>query len=507
MADWKERDIILGAAKGAALASLFYAFHLATPFWQEDYGFLSDAQGSASVGRTLLQEFIPAWKSTFWRPLSVNLYWRFVNATVGYDPVFCHGLNLLVHFLAVACVGWFAASVAGALAPGGEARRAAFWGSLLYGTHSAFSLAVGWASGMPELLNLLFCAVSLRGWVMLLCANTRRGRMWGTVMCLGGLGVALLCKEGAAVLPGLFGVVWWVIPGDGSDGRIGRRAGAGACWATAGAMVAIWFLIRAQLVEPQTGDSVYAMRVGGNVFRNGAALGLYALNVSREVLRNVSEGRWNGGMIAWGALCAALQSVALVLLALRVTTPVRKRLWLLAAFAIVACGPYFLLSWNSYSYYTLLGLFAYALLVALAASTGTIRTIGALAIASSALSVGVECFLPYPAPMARAHWANESLETIMTSTRRLGLRSNADYLLIDIPDVSRLNAIGNKTGISIRFPMPLNHIIYPEETTTTLPARTVMYGVQLNDEFKPVIREAAASSHFPASENQGAGLP
>ena len=189
------------------------------------------------------------------------------------------------------------------------------------------------------------------------------------------------------------------------------------------AIAAAWLLIRANVTRTHP---AYELRLGVNVARNTLALALFYFNVPREALRLVIVNRSVAAGV-WGAVCFALQAAAfgLILRAARARLG-GKGLAFLTLFVLIGCAPYFFLSWHCYAYYTSIGLFAYAILVALAAHRPkTILIAALLAVSSSAVSTLGNHRAEYPALVARAHWAQRQLRAIerLPEDRRQEIRT------------------------------------------------------------------------------------
>jgi hypothetical protein len=170
-----------------------------------------------------------------------------------------------------------------------------------------------------------------------------------------------------------------------------------------------WYAGYRQFVhEP---DPAYAMQLGSNTLRNALSLLLFGFNTPREALRfALSEG--SSAALLWGLVCALLQVLAVILLLANARPRFTGReLLLLLVFALIGCGPYFLLHWNSYAYYTSLSLLAYAIIAARAARRSPRLLVAAgLAFSSSLMATAGNYRLDYPSLLGRAYWAESQLE-------------------------------------------------------------------------------------------------
>ena len=223
--------------------------------------------------------------------------------------------------------------------------------------------------------------------------------------CALSFALALLSKEIAVLLP-LLAVTL-------SLARPARPQLTPGHWVTLLAIAAstlVWLAVRDRIVVG--GAPQYQFEFGGNMLRNAASLSAFFLNTPREAIRFALEQEWRA--VLWGGSCLLLQVAAVWQLwcAARARIGSRQRL-ALVAFAIAACGPYFLLAWNCYAYYVALSLLAFAILAALAADNRhRLLSAAKLAFASSVLATGGNHFLDYPSLLGRANWGERQLTNL-----------------------------------------------------------------------------------------------
>lgn len=360
-----------------------------TPFWQDDLGMLSEAQRLS-----VWQMAFPEEKPPFFRPLSVALYWDVGESLFGINPLPYHLLNFTVFLSALALIAQFFLQLLKAL---GAARpvKGALLGTAIYGSHSAFTLPIAWASGSQELLSLFFTAL------FLLCFQGviigKRGNKPLTFAALLALLCALASKEGAVTAPALALVL-----------AIWQRSVKGAALALlAGALAALWLGLRAFMVA--SGHPAYEITLGTNVLRNAAAFLLFALNVSREAIRFTLS---DGSLLAflWGAITAGVTALGWLWLWVSNGRPALSGApGFLALWLLIGLAPYLALQWNCYPYYALLAFVALGLLGALLGSVRNADCRGAgLLFLGAVLSVAGEFALPYPAKLARADWSRDA---------------------------------------------------------------------------------------------------
>lgn len=445
--------LIYGIA-GALLAALLWSPLLTTPLWQDDYVFLTQARGAAWDGKPLVSAFVEKPERFFWRPLSTNIYWRFASGILKGNSLALHGINLFIFLLAAGVLGSVTAAFMRLVNPGKEHREAAFRASFVYGLHGAFFLPLAWASGIQELLALLFSALALRGWMACLERTPETMDRILAAFTAPALLAALLCKEGVAMLP-LGAAALTVATGV----RLNRRALS--IGMVSGAVLFLWFVVHLALSNPIEPDSPYAPRFGVNIIRNGALLGLFFMNVPREAIRLLSQGRILSGAI-WGGGLFLLHGAALFLLFRGAWKTLRMRgMICLGIFALAAALPYLAPRWNCYPYYILLGLFSWGILAGAHPGRGRRFLVPAfLILAGAMITLGIQMMLPYPSPLPRAGWAEETLEEIERKTGE-GIRDRAIFLRAE--DENHLAAIGWNKGIAWRLKISPERILLEGE--------------------------------------------
>jgi hypothetical protein len=288
-------------------------------------------------------------------------------------------------------------------APDANSALAGSSAAVLYGLHASHFLPVAWAAAANDSLAVLFGALSLRFWV---AASTAVSGQWATfvaaVVCLV---LALASRESAVVVPAIGAVLTlWL----GSHRRLPTSA-----IITAGSAVAItiaWAAVRSMGTDP---DPAYELRVGANVARNAASLGLFALNMPREAFRFLLTAP-SIGVALWAAVCAVAQIALVILLVRRARARLdRRAAAALTAIVVIGCAPFLPLAWNSYEYYTSMALIAFAILVALAAPRSRdLAVVVALAALSTTAVVAGSLAMDYPALVARARWGERQLRHI-----------------------------------------------------------------------------------------------
>jgi len=390
---------------GVVLFGVFWSPAFFVPFWQDDYTFLLDARQAAQEGRPWFSSFSADSPVCFWRPVSVGVYWRFVEQVLAGNVLAAHVANLLLLLAATVSVGWLTAAFLRIRLPDADAAFGGLLAGFLYGIHGAHLLTVAWVAGAQESFVVLFCALALRFWLIAATTAGRRGNLAGTAV-LACTALALLSKETAVVLPALEVVlILWIWPTHKPSRRIWLLM------AMSIGLTGFWWFLHERLTLPP--PAPYRMTWGLNIPRNALSLGLFSMNVPRESLRGMLVDR---SIVAalWATACLALQAVGCVLL-LRGARIGRWDILPLTAFAVVGLAPHLFLAWNCYEYYTSIALVGYALVVGMAACTTMfMRTAVLLLIAAAAISVDGNFLLDQPSLFARARWGQRQLEQIQS---------------------------------------------------------------------------------------------
>jgi len=375
------------------------------PFWQDDYFFLLSTREAIQAGKPWFSALFPDSLSCFWRPLSTGIYWRFIEQVLCENIWAAHALNIILALMASACVGWLTATFLSIHCPETDATYGGLVAGFLYGIHGSRFLSIAWISGSQELFMILFCALTLRYWLIAATTTGRRGNLAGATVILCTV-LALLSKETAVVLPALeLLLVAWIWPKHKPTRRTWLL---GMCSI---ALIGMWWLVHQRFVLPP--PPPYQMKLGINVPRNTVSLVLFSLNMPREAIRFVlvEHSIWAG---IWGLVCLGTQVAGCVLLFYGSTAIVRRRdFCMLALIAIVGLAPHLFLAWNCYEYYTSIALISYVILAGMTARA-TRRVYGALMIIvmSSVIYIAGNLSLDYPALVARACWVQRQLQIV-----------------------------------------------------------------------------------------------
>jgi hypothetical protein len=456
---------VLPALAGGVSAGLFWLPLIFTPFVQEDLGFLREAEVMQRTGASWSRVILAPTGGSFWRPFSIRAYWYVVNRFLSGDSLLAHCINISCIVVAAFLVGLLATLLAfmahrsdAAANAGWSGARAAFFSAFLYGIHGAFFLPAGWASAAQESMAIAWSALFLLSWCFL-CSSSGGARAAWIACSSITLLFALTTKEGTVVLPLLALAIWFTARSDKS--RFNSRELLLPLLANA-AVLAGWLVVRAPLVKAPPRGSPYDLVIGANVFRNAAALLLYAFNLPREAIVLAQEPRYLVIASAWAAACVILQALSVIIF-IRGSGRSR-RAWILAlVFAGIAIAPYLPLAWNCYPYYTLLSLGTYAYLVALCCGKRRKgNTAVMLAIASSLLLLAGEFYAPYPSLISRARWGSAARRQLKRDPLIRNALNQQQKIYVVVGDQNRFGALGSRAGIARELGVPDSRIVILE---------------------------------------------
>lgn len=440
----RPRHRVLGAALALLAAALLALWvpALSTPFWGDDYLFLQGAFASRVAGEPWWLPFWPDTRYQFWRPLGHEMYWRFVEGVLGGDARAAHAASLALWLVACASVGLFACALADAL----RWQRPRWTGVLagaVYATWAIHFTPVHWTSSADSLFIVLWCALALAAWLHA-PRSTQPARIALCIAIPVLQALALFSKESAVLLPMLMlcmtAFAWRAI----RPGRAELLA-----WTASAALVFAWLALRARFVLPSPPQ--YELAFEDNVVRNAASLVAWFFNVPREALRMTVQGAFAVGT-SW-ALGSALSMTAFIYLA---TTRLARRVTghqalAVAAFVVIAYGPYFLLAWQSYEYYAQVAMILPAVLFGYGLALSTRAPTAALLLAvSSYIAVEGSRTAEYPGLIGRARWAEEQLASITDGYEATLPRGSVGPVLVNVVNAHRFHAIG-RSGLAWRL--------------------------------------------------------
>lgn len=323
-------------------------------------------------------------------------------------------------------MGWFAATILKLLAPEKSNFFAGTLVAFLYGIHASHVLPLIWVSAANNSITVLFAALTLRFWLKGLTAETDVKGTFAFVFVFVFFALALLSKEISIILPALgflLSVYLWP-----------QTKPSAKAWLVAILCVILalgWLVLRERFTSAS--HPAYEFKFGSNIIRNTLSLTLFFFNTPREALRFlVTDASVSIGI--WAFICFILQFASFILFCYGAWEQLKsKGSIVLFGFFVVGCAPYFFFNWNSYAYYITIGLFVYAIIIALSAHrTKIVLMASSLAVLSSVIAWTGNYFLDYPALIARAFWSEKQLLKIEeTCESRPELCSDKLYVYIE----------------------------------------------------------------------------
>jgi hypothetical protein len=408
---------------------------LDVPFWGDDYSFLLNAHAANVSHEPWWSAYWPENPLQFWRPLSQESWWRFVELALDADARYAHLANLSLLLIAAAGVGLLAFSIS-RICEWPQAGQISVLSGALYGSLALHLLPVHWAAAANSSILVVFITLILAAWISASGAGPRARVLY--LACIPLLLVAaLLSKESAVLTPALM-LVLSLFVGKGVRGRAEVLTWFACC-----VLVICWLLLRARFTV--AADPNYELVLGTNVLRNGLSLVAWLLNVPREALRLfVLDETWLG--LAW-SMAVALPMIAVWVMATCRSGPGpfdRRQACAIAAFCVLAYAPYVFLAWNSYAYYAAVA----ALLPTIVLARGLVRSrvsvvAAALVGLSSWLAVAGTRSLEDPGLIGRARWAEATLQSLERAQPH-------SPLWVTVEDPQRFHALG-VAGLSWRL--------------------------------------------------------
>jgi hypothetical protein len=435
------------AAGLAAVSLILWWPALQTPFWGDDYIFLQNARAARLAGEPWWRAFWPDIQYRFWRPLSQDAWWTWIEGPLRADARLAHAANLALWIVSCLAVGLCSMALGRSM----DWSRPALLGALTAAVYSLLALSfvpIHWVCAANSSFLMLWTGLALTAWT-----SAPRSSGWRRIAACLAVPllqvVALLSKESGALLPLLMAacsLMAWprVKPG------IHEALAWLACWVA----IALWLVLRARFTLDT--DSSYDLAFGTNLIRNTGALFAWLLNVPRESIRLVVEGSTFTGLLWAGAALAPMIGAAyLVMQAIAGKTCGRQGLAFLL-FVGVAYGPYFFLVWNNYAYYAATAGIATALLIGRGLEESPhALLISALLVLSSAVSVEGSRRADYPSLIGRARWAEQELTA-------LGGYDIDTPLAVKVNNAHQFYAIG-PAGLAWRLGVPESQVVFPEK--------------------------------------------
>lgn len=430
----------------AASSFLMWLPAVRTPFWGDDYVFLVGARESNVSGKPWWFDFWPDSPPLFWRPLSQEIYWRWIEYSLDADPYVAHVVNFLLLIAASVSVMIFSFRL-GVSCSWPQPGKISVLAGVIYGSLSIHFLPVHWVAAANSSILVIFSALALASWVGAADAvSYKRIFILAAVPML--LAGALLSKESAVLLPILMVLI------SSFTGSLRIRSGEFVALVMCVVVVFVWLLLRSMISGDF--DESYKFTIGGNVFRNLASFAAWVLNVPREALRMVVEDGSVVG-IAWLSFTSVPMLIVWLISFRCGYYFFNKKQWLMVPlFGIFAYAPYFFFAWNTYAYYAAVSLiFPIIVMARCLIGSGRLFFATMLIALSSWVGVAGTRVLDHPGLIGRANWA----ETIL---------KELEHQRIDVPvwvyveDEQRFYALGS-AGISWRTGVKLESIYLTEQ--------------------------------------------
>jgi hypothetical protein len=417
-----------------------------TPFWGDDYFFLQAAHKARLVNDSWWLPFWPETRAGFWRPLSMETYFRFVEEFLNANALFAHIANFVLWVFSCIAVGVFAAALAQALHWSQPLLFSAIAGCVysLSGTHF---LVIHWVAAANSSFLVLWTALALAIWITApTCRRIQRISLCALLPLLQLL--ALFSKESSVLIPLLFLCVSLFISKQVKFGLPEVIA-----WFFCVVFCIVWYFFYLRFTGAR--DENYELVVGANIIQNTLALIAWLLNVPREALRLTLTGDKVVG-ISW-AISVALPMLGFFYIAGGAIIKILSVRQSFVAVVIVplAYAPYFLLASQSYEYYAAVAMIFPMVLLArgLMISKYQIVAAGLLCI-SSGIAIQGSRELSYPGLMGRVEWAEQQLNGLIGETIQLPLA-------IQVSNQHQFYAIGI-AGLAWRLGIAESDIVYAE---------------------------------------------
>lgn len=432
-----------------ALALWFPA--LFTPWWGDDYLFLWQAREARLNGLSWFAPFMTESITGFWRPLSMDTPWRFIETVLNGNLLLAHIFSALLWLLSLLAVAHLAQRIA--LAMRWQAVNLhALLAAALYGASAVHFLVLHWVSAINSSILVFFIALSMSLWVLMPAASTQSKWLLCVLLPLLQL-CALFSKESAILLPALLLALSAFLYG---RQRYGKYEIIALLLCVAVCMV--WFYCYRQLIPKP--NSAYNMLLGSNLIKNTLALFGWLLNIPREAVRLVLLGDVATGVL-W-ALAAFVPMAIFCALALKglrqLITPWQ---WLaVLAFCGFAYAPYFLLAKQSYEYYAAIVLILPMILLAKGLlQINNLHWALLCCAISSLVTVQGSRLVDYPGVIGRALWAERQIDYL---AQDIANKTLPNPLVVSIVNHHQYAALGGK-GLMWRLQIPEQQIILADK--------------------------------------------
>lgn len=424
-------------------ALLLWLPSLWVPFWGDDYAFLTQARESRLNGLSWWYPFFNESTTGFWRPLSMDTGWRFVEQILHGNVLSAHLYSWVLHLFSLAGVGFFAYQLAVSLRwP--QPLVIALITAAMHAVHVVTYLPLHWVAAMNSPTLIFFISITLAMWMLLpRLDGLARG------LCLISLPLlqllALFSKEVAILIPGMV-VLLAILVGNFSRYK---KIDIAVWWLCVGICL-IWLYFYQQFTPSR--DPVYGVVLGKNILINFLGFIAWIFNVPREALRMMLTDKLILGAL-WAAFCFGSMALVYWISLKRITASLSCwQVMSALAFMLVAYGPYFVLANQSYEYYAALAMMLPLALVARGLLVANKLNIGlSLMALSSIVAVEGTRSVDYPGVIERAYWGERQIDFL---TRQ----SIQPPLLVDVSNPHQFAALG-VAGLEWRLGLPKGSVI------------------------------------------------
>ncbi|WP_331346794.1 hypothetical protein [Cellvibrio sp. UBA7661] len=401
----KSAYVYLGVFCLFALA--LWAPALFIPFWGDDYFFLTQARDARLTGNSWWLPFVTPSQTGFWRPLSMDTGWRFVEQFLQGDLLYSHLYSWCLTLLSLAGIALFAFQFARAMR-WQQPLLIALLTAALHAVHIVTYLPLHWVAAMNSPTLVFFLSITLAVWVAL--PRMQGAKRWLTLLSLPLLQLlSLFSKEPAILIPALVVVLAIFLHKQQSYKKMDI-----AMWFICVGICVLWLYFYKEFTPNR--HSAYGLTLGKNITINSLSFSAWIFNVPREALRMiVTAGFWESKFwigSLWAAACFIPMAIV-YWISLRTLKPAFTLIqWLAAlAFLVIAYGPYFVLADQAYEYYAAVAMILPLLLVARALLVASKLKMGLLLVGiSSFIAVQGTRSAEYPAVIDRAFWAERQVE-------------------------------------------------------------------------------------------------
>lgn len=416
---------------------------LSIPFWGDDYYFLTQAREARLNGDSWWLPFYTQSETGFWRPLSMDTGWRFVEQVLGGNLLYAHLYSWALCLLSAGAVALFSCQFARAM-QWPHARIIGLLTASMHAVHVASYLPLHWVAAMNSPTLVFFLCVTLSVWIVL--PRLGGGRRWLALACLPPLQLlALFSKEAAILIPAMVVALAFFLRDKQRYGRAEK-----VVWLLCVLLCLVWLYFYKQFT-PQR-DAAYGISLGANLVVNSLSFVAWIFNVPREALRMiVTDQPFKGAL--WALSCFIPMVLIYTFTYLQLARELRLQQWFAAlTFMVLAYGPYFVLADQAYEYYAAVAIIFPLLLVARALTVTRQLGAGLLLIGcASLIAVHGTRTADYPAVISRALWAESQLAWLSQEDIELPL-------VVAVSNNHQFAAIG-VLGLSWRLDIPRGQIL------------------------------------------------